>query len=112
MNVESEKVDGGIHPKHSAKKYIVGYLSSLVLTALAYTFALKRSFTLGPLLIVLMVLAGLQIVVQLYFFMHATEGDGPPFHLGALVLGLFFTFAVALMSVWIMGFPAFSARVS
>ena len=112
MDVESEKMGDGIHPKHSAKKYIVGYLSSLVLTALAFTFALKRTFALGPLLIALMILAGLQIIVQLYFFMHATEGDGPPYHLGALVLGLVFTFAVALMSVWIMGFPALSAQVS
>lgn len=94
----------GTSPKHSAKLYIVGYLASLVLTAISFTLALTHHMHVGPLVMVLMVLAGMQIIVQLFFFMHATEGDGPPYHLVFLVLGLIFTFAVALMSVWIMAF--------
>lgn len=101
----------GAH-KHSATKYVIGYLSSLVLTAIAFTLALTHSMRVGPLVVLLTVLAGLQIIVQMYFFMHVTEGDGPPFHSVFLLLGLIFTFAIALMSVWIMGFPAFMAQVS
>ncbi len=100
------------HKKHSMKKYIIGYLSSLVLTALAFWLALTRAMHVGPLLVVLTLLAGVQIFVQLYFFMHVTEGDGPPFHSVFLLLGLIFTFAIAIMSVWIMGFPAFSSQVA
>jgi cytochrome o ubiquinol oxidase operon protein cyoD len=100
------------HKKHSARLYIIGYLCSLVLTAAAFALALTRTVNLGPLLVVLIVLAALQIGVQLFFFMHVTEGDGPPFHSAALLLGLIFTFAIALMSVWIMGFPALQAQVS
>lgn len=92
------------HSKHSPRLYIVGYACSLVLTAIAFALALTHSMSLGPLLVVLMILAAFQIVVQLYFFMHVTESDGPPFHSAALILGLIFTFAIALMSVWIMGF--------
>src|SRR5579875_3852737 len=95
------------HQKHRATQYIIGYLSSLILTAIAFTLALTHSMRVGPLVVLLTILAGLQIVVQLYFFMHITEGDGPPFHALFLILGLIFTFAIALMSVWIMGFPAF-----
>lgn len=90
--------------KHSPRKYVAGYLGSLLLTAMAFGLALTRSLHPGPLLLVLMVLAGLQIIVQLYFFMHVTEGDGPPFHLAVLLPALVFTFAIALMSIWIMGF--------
>lgn len=97
---------------HSLVKYIVGYFASLLLTAGAFGLALTRAMHLGPLLMVLMTLAGMQIIVQLYFFMHVTEGDGPPFHSAALLLGLIFTFAIALMSVWIMGFPAVSTQVA
>ncbi|KRW90719.1 cytochrome C oxidase subunit IV [Alicyclobacillus tengchongensis] len=100
------------HKKHKATQYIVGYLRSLILTAVAFGPALTHTMRVGPLIVVLTILAGLQIVVQLYFFMHITEGDGPPFHALFLVLGLIFTFAIALMSVWIMGFPAFMAQVS
>ncbi|WDL98294.1 cytochrome o ubiquinol oxidase subunit IV [Alicyclobacillus sp. ALC3] len=105
-------VSGGGGPQHSATKYIVGYLSSLVLTAIAFLLALTHSMRVGPLVVVLTVLAGMQIVVQLFFFMHVTEGDGPPWHSVFLLLGLIFTFAIALMSIWIMGFPTFMAQVS
>jgi len=112
MSTQSGNLQAPVHKKHSPSKYIVGYLSSLILTAIAFVLALTHSMHLGSLLPLLMLLAGLQIIVQLYFFMHVTEGDGPPYHAAALLLGLFFTFAIALMSVWIMGFPAFSAQVS
>lgn len=100
------------HTKHSPTKYIVGYLSSLILTAIAFITALTHSMHVGTLVVLLTVLAGMQIIVQLYFFMHVTEGDGPPFHSVFLLLGLIFTFAIALMSVWIMGFPAFMSQVA
>lgn len=100
------------HRKHSARLYITGYLCSLGLTAVAFGLALTHALHPGLILVVLVVLAGLQIGVQLFFFMHVTEGDGPPVHSAALLLGLIFTFAIALMSVWIMGFPALQAQVS
>lgn len=110
MTTQSENTQITPHNKHGAGKYVVGYLSSIALTAIAFGIALTRAMHSGPLLLVLIMLAGLQIIVQLFFFMHVTEGDGPPYHSVALILGLFFTFAIALMSVWIMGFGG--ARVS
>ncbi|MDI3256461.1 MAG: cytochrome C oxidase subunit IV family protein [Kyrpidia sp.] len=89
---------------HSAGKYIFGYAASLVLTAVAFGLALTRALAPGPLVLALILLAGCQVLVQLYFFMHVTEGDGPAFHSAALVLGFIFTFAVVLMSMWIMTF--------
>lgn len=112
MAVQSGVTQAAGPKKHTATKYVIGYLSSLVLTALAFTLALTHSMRVGPLVVVLTILAGLQIFVQLYFFMHVTEGDGPPYHSVFLLIGLIFTFAIALMSVWIMGFPAFMAQVS
>ncbi|MBX6395029.1 MAG: cytochrome C oxidase subunit IV family protein [Alicyclobacillaceae bacterium] len=93
-----------MHERHGAGKYIAGYVISLVLTAVAFGLALTGVLPLGPLVWGLIVLAGLQVFVQLYFFMHVTEGDGPPFHSAALLLGFIFTFAVVLMSMWIMTF--------
>ncbi|QQE77804.1 cytochrome o ubiquinol/quinol oxidase subunit IV [Alicyclobacillus sp. SO9] len=90
--------------KHKSGKYIVGYLLSLVLTGISFSLALTHSMSFQPLIVVLVILAAFQIVVQLFFFMHVTESDGPAYHAMGLVLGLFFTFAIAFMSVWIMGF--------
>jgi cytochrome o ubiquinol oxidase operon protein cyoD len=92
------------HAHHSPGKYIFGYVASLVLTAIAFALALTHAMAVGPLMWILMILAGLQIIVQLYFFMHVTEGDGPPYHAVTLVIGLIFTFGIALMSIWIMSF--------
>lgn len=114
MTTESRTPRVGGRKHHSATKYVIGYATSLFLTAIAFLMALTRTSNLpvGPIVILLMVLGALQIVVQLYFFMHVTEGDGPPFHTVFLILGLIFTFAIALMSIWIMGFPAFMAQVA
>lgn len=92
------------HQKHRPTMYIVGYLLSLILTAIAFVLALTHSMHVGPLIVLLTILGGLQIVVQLFFFMHITESDGPAYHAVFLTLGLIFTFAIALMSVWIMAF--------
>ncbi len=104
MALDHKSQPAASHGHHSPRLYIIGYISSIVLTAIAFGLALSHTMHFGPLLVVLMILAGLQIIVQLFFFMHVTESDGPPYHSIALVLGLFFTFAVAIMSVWIMSF--------
>lgn len=62
------------HHKHSATKYIIGYLASLVLTAIAFTLALTHLMRVGPLVVLLTILAGLQIIVQLYFFKDRHAG--------------------------------------
>ncbi|MCL6625081.1 cytochrome o ubiquinol oxidase subunit IV [Alicyclobacillus shizuokensis] len=92
------------HGHHSPTLYIVGYVLSLVLTAISFVLALTHAMSLGPTMWILMILAGLQILVQLFFFMHVTEGDGPPYHSVTLLIGLIFTFAICLMSIWIMTF--------
>ncbi|MCL6592865.1 MAG: cytochrome C oxidase subunit IV family protein [Alicyclobacillus sp.] len=91
---------------HGAGLYILGYLASLVLTAAAFALALTHALTVSPLMWVLILLGILQIVVQLFFFMHVTEGDGPPFHALGLLLGLIFTFGVVLISLWTLTFHA------
>ena len=104
-----QHADGGAAPhphKHSIRPYIVGYVFSLLLTAAAFSLALTHAMKYGPLLLVLIGLAGLQILVQLFFFMHVTEGDRPHWHVVALALALLFAFAFALMSIWIMSFGA------
>ncbi|MBX6353009.1 MAG: cytochrome C oxidase subunit IV family protein [Thermoflavifilum sp.] len=85
-------------------KYIWGYILSLVLTAIAFGLTAAHVWAPGSLITVLLILAALQVVVQLFLFMHVTEGDGAPFQSTAIYLGLFFTLAIAFGSIWIMSF--------
>lgn len=88
----------------SPKMYIIGYILSLVLTVAAFGLALSHTMSFIPLSFTLIVLATLQIFVQLFFFMHVTESEGPSYHGMALLFGALFTIVIIAGSVWIMTF--------
>jgi heme/copper-type cytochrome/quinol oxidase subunit 4 len=79
---------------------------SLVLTFGALGLGVSGLFSFGPAMFLLMVLACLQIAVQLFFFMHFLESDGPKYHIIGLAFGVIFTFAIVAGSIWIMTFNA------
>ncbi|WP_206831115.1 cytochrome C oxidase subunit IV family protein [Alicyclobacillus fructus] len=86
------------------RAYIVGYVLSLVLTAIAFAAVGIRAVPVQFLLGLLMALAAIQVLVQLFLFMHVKEGDGSRIKGTAMLLGLFFTLSIAIGSIWIMSF--------
>ncbi|MBX6352387.1 MAG: cytochrome C oxidase subunit IV family protein [Thermoflavifilum sp.] len=93
------------HSHASLKKYVLGYVASLVLTVIALWLVLTHGFSRQPLTLMILLLAALQVIVQLFLFMHVTEGDdGPPFHSVAVTMGFLFTLIFVLGSVWVMSF--------
>lgn len=84
--------------------YIVGFALSLILTALALWLAVDHVLSVKAVIFVILVLAIVQIFVQLFFFMHFTEAPGPAYHSAAIALAFFFTFCIVAGSVWIMTF--------
>ncbi len=91
-------------PSGSPWMYIAGFVISIALTLGALWLALARQFSTEALLTVILILAILQIGVQMFFFMHVTESPRPQFNLWILGLGMFFTFVVIASSIWIMSF--------
>jgi len=97
--------DSGHSRDHGGKRqYITGYVLSLFLTAIAFALVAFHVLPVPVLLVLLMALAAIQVLVQLFLFMHVTEGDGSRVKGLAMGLGLFFTLAIALGSIWIMSF--------
>ena len=88
----------------SPKMYIIGYILSVVLTIIPLVLVLNHGMSALPLIIVILLAATLQIFVQLFFFMHVTEGEGPSYHGMALVLGAIFAITIIAGSIWIMSF--------
>lgn len=84
--------------------HIVGYLLSLVLTVAAFELVFNHVAKFGVLLLVILILAALQILVQLLFFMHVTERHGPYYHMMMFGVALFFVFVFIAASIWIMTF--------
>lgn len=84
--------------------HIIGYLLSLALTALAFEAVMHHAMKFGVLLFIILVLAMVQILVQLLFFMHVTERHGPRYHILAFAIAMFFVFVFVGSSLWIMTF--------
>lgn len=87
-------------------KNLIGYFLSLVLTFAALFLGMSGALSFGVVMLILMILACGQIAVQLYFFMHLMESDGPAYHVIGLIFGVIFTIAIVAGSLWIMTFNA------
>ena len=84
--------------------HVTGYILSVLLTASALWLVVARAGAPVWILSVILLLASLQIFVQLFFFMHVAESRGPGYHVWALTLAAVFTLTVVLGSIWIMSF--------
>lgn len=94
------------HHEHGVGVPTVGFALSIVLTLIALWAVMNRVLSYSGLVSLIMVLAIVQIGIQLFFFMHVTESKGKPWHVWMLGLGFLMTAAVAAGSMWIMTFGA------
>ncbi|THF84119.1 cytochrome o ubiquinol oxidase subunit IV [Cohnella fermenti] len=94
----------GEHESHgSLKSYVLGFVLSLILTAIPLIFVLNDIVEGTAANVILLATAVLQFVVQLFFFMHLREEKKPRWNLMALILGLVIVLVIVLGSIWIMG---------
>lgn len=82
-------------------KYIIGFALSLVLTLTAYWVTVKGIDT-TTLYLILGVLALVQMVVQLVFFLHLGEEARPRYKLATFLLMAFMLAIIVVGSIWIM----------
>lgn len=94
------------HHEHGVGVPLVGFILSIVLTLIALWAVMNKVMSNAGLVSLIMVLAVVQIGIQLFFFMHVTESKGKPWHVWLLGLGFVMTAAVAAGSIWIMTFGA------
>jgi cytochrome o ubiquinol oxidase subunit IV len=96
----------GSHESHEAhgslKSYVIGFVFSLVLTAIPLIFVLGNVLEGKAATFVLMASAVLQFVVQLFYFMHLKEEGKPRYNLMVLILGLVVVMTIVGGSMWIM----------
>jgi len=87
-------------------QYVIGFILSLALTIVPLWLVVHHIIPLGPLTWTILGCAVLQIVVQLFMFMHFTDtgGSGPAYQTLTLGIGFLFTFIFIGASIWIMSF--------
>lgn len=82
--------------------YILGFVSSVALTLVAYYIVVDRAFGTGALTYTILGLAVLQLVVQLVFFLHIGQEQGARWKLVTLIFAALVVLIVVLGSLWIM----------
>jgi cytochrome o ubiquinol oxidase subunit IV len=97
-----------LHRTHSIRTYVTGFLVSLVLTLAA--FVLVNTYTHGaPLWLSknlavagVLTLAILQLIAQLYFFLHLGYERSPRWYGFVFVFSFLIVLIIVIGSLWIM----------
>ncbi len=94
----------GQSPIHagSAASYAVGFVLSLVLTAIAFGLVMTGALSHGALVFVILACAVAQIVVQLRYFLHLDRSEAMYWNLMSLLFTFFIIFLFVGGSIWIM----------
>lgn len=93
------------HENHGTiKAYITGFVFSIILTVIPLILVLNHMMAKTALMVSIMLAAVLQFVIQLFFFMHIRDGEGPRYNIMALILGIIFVITLAAGTIWIMTF--------
>lgn len=97
---------GEDHAHGSLKSYIIGFILSIILTIIPLVVVMNHMFQTTATILIIMITAVLQFVVQLFFFMHVRDrtGNQPRWNVMALIFGLAIVLVVVSGSVWIMAY--------
>jgi len=82
--------------------YAIGYGLSILLTIVPFLLVMRSSLPQGTIVIAIVVLAAIQIFVQLVFFLHLNTSSEQRWNLVALLYALIILLIVAGGSLWIM----------
>lgn len=82
--------------------YIVGFLLSLLLTALSFGAVMSGALPHDTALVAIVVLAAVQLVVQLVFFLHLGAGREQRRDTVIFILTGFLILTIVGLSLWVM----------
>jgi len=89
-----------VYQKSQAAKHIVAFVAMIILTVIAFYLVAANVITLQLLVPVLLILATIQVILQLYFFMHLDQkGSGFPilFMVAGIVIAVVSAVGILLM---------------
>lgn len=84
------------------KSYVIGFALSIILTIIPLVAVMNHMMGRTGTLILILLMAILQFVVQLFFFMHVREGENARWNIMTLIFGLIILITIVGGSIWIM----------
>jgi len=86
----------------SLKSYIIGFILSIVLTIIPYMMVVHHSYSIDVIAISVVVIAVIQLLVQLVFFLHLNTSKDGQDNLMAFVFTFLIIAIIVSGSLWIM----------
>lgn len=86
----------------AARSYIIGFLLSLAFTAIPYYMVVHKTVAGSALLTAILGFAVLQMVIQIFFFLHLGRGPKPLYNIVFFVSTVGIILVVVIGSIWIM----------
>jgi len=84
------------------RTYVTGFVLSVGLTVAAYLLVTHRAFSAWTIAITIAILAVVQFMVQLIFFLHLGQDSKPRFKIGVFLFMLLIVLIIVVGSLWIM----------
>jgi cytochrome o ubiquinol oxidase operon protein cyoD len=86
----------------TAKSYNVGFLLSIILTAIPFALVMHPVLPRSTTLLMIVVLAVVQVIVQLVYFLHMSRSSEGGWNLISFAFTLVILFIIVALSVWII----------
>ncbi|MDQ0230759.1 cytochrome aa3 quinol oxidase subunit IV [Metabacillus malikii] len=86
---------------HFPWSQLIGFILSVGLTFLAVYLGLHAGLAINIVIVMVFVLAFLQAAIQLFMFMHVTEGEGR-WQVGKMLSATLIAIIIVVGSVWVM----------
>jgi cytochrome o ubiquinol oxidase operon protein cyoD len=88
----------------SAKPYIIGFIYSLILTIIPLVLVFNEMLDKVALIVSILLIACVQFLVQIYYFMHLKENENRFYIILTLAFGIVVVVTVVGGSAWVMNF--------
>jgi cytochrome o ubiquinol oxidase subunit IV len=96
------------HSKHgdvphvTVRGYLIGFLLAVVLTVASFWSIRSGTFTGQSAIVALAVLAAVQMVVHVVFFLHVNASKGQRWHAGSFAYTIAMSLVIIVGTVWVM----------
>ncbi|MDC3415008.1 cytochrome o ubiquinol oxidase subunit IV [Terrihalobacillus insolitus] len=84
--------------------YVIGFSLSIILTIIPLVLVLNDMLDKTMLIVVILLAASFQFLVQIYYFMHLKENKNRGYILITLAVGIIIAVTVVGGSAWVMNF--------
>lgn len=93
-------------------RYVVGFVGALLLVYLAYFAATQQWLEGTGLAVLLLLVASVQLFLQMFVFLHVKEEDKPRFTMWSIVYTFVMVAIIVVASLWIMANMNYNMHMS